>query len=219
MDNLSNELGKLKIDRSQRNEKRPAKRSPAWIILPCVLVAGVLIFFFAFRSTNAAVMVDTIPPRVESSSQSAVLVATGYVVAHHKIEVGSKIMGRVAWIGVEKGDHVKHDQVVVRLEDKEYRAQYEQAKAAFEATSAQLAELEKGSRPEEIDRAKADEDRASAQLRSDESNYKRTVSLVQQGVLSAQSLDDAKAKYESSVANLASLTKTYELSRKGPRIE
>ena len=38
---------------------------------------------------------------------STVLSASGYVVAHHKISVNSKVTGRVAWIGVEKGDKVK----------------------------------------------------------------------------------------------------------------
>ncbi len=61
---------------------------------------------------------------------AVVLSATGYIVAHHKINVNSKVTGRVAWIGVEKGDKVKEGQVLVRLEDQEFRAQYEQAKGA-----------------------------------------------------------------------------------------
>jgi len=36
-----------------------------------------------------------------------VLTATGYIIPHHKIEANSKVTGRVAWIGVEKGDKVK----------------------------------------------------------------------------------------------------------------
>ncbi len=44
--------------------------------------------------------------------------------AHHKISVNSKVTGRVAWIGVEKGDKVKEGQVLVRLEDDEFKAQY-----------------------------------------------------------------------------------------------
>ena len=56
------------------------------------------------------------------------LSASGYVVAHHKIAVGAKVMGRVAWIGVEKGDRVQEGQVLVRLEDSEFRAQVNQAK-------------------------------------------------------------------------------------------
>ena len=38
-------------------------------------------------------------------------------------------MGKVAWIGVEKGDKVRKDQPLVRLDDREYRAQVEQAEA------------------------------------------------------------------------------------------
>src|SRR5262249_2877713 len=155
--------------------------------------------------------VETIRPRMENSAQSAVLVATGYVIAHHKIQVGSKIAGRVAWIGVEKGARVKRDQVVVRLEDREYRAQYEQAKASYEAARAHLQEFERGSRPEEIDRAKADVERAQADLQTADAQLKRIQGLVKEGVGAAQLLDDAKGRYDSARANLAALTKTHEL--------
>src|SRR5581483_303870 len=37
-------------------------------------------------------------------SGSVILTATGYIVPHHKINVNSKVTGRVKWIGVEKGD-------------------------------------------------------------------------------------------------------------------
>jgi len=133
--------------------------------------------------------------------------------------VGSKIAGLVAWIGVAKGDRVNRDQVVVRLEDREYRAQYEQARSSYEAAEAHLKELERGSRPEEIDRARADVDRAQADLRTGESNLRRSESLVKEGVLAPQLLDDARGRYDSARANLAALTKTYELIQQGPRQE
>src|SRR3989454_1093298 len=218
MDNLSSELNKLKIDKSKRNEVRPRNKT-ALFIIALILLAGALFAFVTLRNPGAAPVVQTIRPRSEASSQSAVLVATGYVVAHHKIQVGSKITGRVAWIGVEKGNRVRRDQVVVRLEDREYRAQFEQARSSYEAAQARLAELERGSRPEEIDRAKADVDRAQAQLRTDEAQYKRIEGLAKEGVAAAQLLDEAKGRYDSARANLAALTKTYELIRQGPRQE
>ena len=97
-------------------------------------------------------------PEVEVTRASAessdvggtVLSATGYIVAHHTINVNSKVTGRLAWIGVEKGDKVKEGQVLVRLEDEEFRAPYEQAKGALDNARAYLDELEHGSRPEEI---------------------------------------------------------------------
>src|SRR5690349_19673176 len=116
MDNLSSELNKLKIDKSKRTDVAAGSRGGGWKLLAILLLLAVLGFAGTrlYQGANAAIQVETVHPRVENASQSAVLVATGYVVAHHKIQVGSKIMGRVAWIGVEKGDRVKKDQVVAR---------------------------------------------------------------------------------------------------------
>ncbi len=77
-------------------------------------------------------------PSSNSDVGGVVLSASGYIVAHHKINLNSKVTGRVKWIGVEKGDKVKEGQVLVRLEDDEFRAQYEQAKGAAENAKAYL---------------------------------------------------------------------------------
>ncbi|HLQ76254.1 MAG TPA: efflux RND transporter periplasmic adaptor subunit [Terriglobia bacterium] len=218
---MSTELNKLRIDRSQRGEAREGGGKGKWIALFIILLllAGGGIAGYSYWSRKQVIVVDTARPRLESTTDSAVLVATGYVVAHHKIQVGSKISGRVAWIGVEKGDHVDKDQVVVRLEDREYRAQYEQTTASYDSAVARLSELERGSRPEEIERAKAELDRANAQLRADDANFKRIDSMVKQGVGASQLLDDAKGRYDASRAAVASATKTYELTQLGPRKE
>src|SRR5688572_23311072 len=128
-------------------------------------------------------------------------------------------MGRVAWIGVEKGARVKRGQLVVRLEDREYRAQYDEANSLYDAARSRLSELERGSRPEEIDRAKAEVERAEAQLRTEEAQFKRIQGLVKEGVAAAQLLDEARGRYDTARASLAALTKTYELIRLGPRHE
>jgi HlyD family secretion protein len=219
MDHLSSELSKLKIDPSQRGDQPSSRKGIVVAVVVIVIVLTGVYAVFALRNSTAAAEVETVRPRVESASSSAVLVATGYVVAHHKIQVGSKIAGRVAWIGVEKGNRVRQGQEVVRLEDREYRAQLDQDKAALEAAEARLNELQRGSRPEEIERAKHDVERAEAQLRSEEANLTRTEGLVKQGVFPPQSLDDAKGRTDSARAHLASLGRTYELIRQGPRRE
>jgi len=217
---MSTELSKLRIDKSQRGEKKETNGRGKWVVVfLLILLIGGSIGAYAYLNRKQAVIVDVIHPRLESSGDSAVLVSSGYVVAHHKIQVGSKVSGRVAWIGVEKGDQVRKDQVVVRLEDREYRAQFDQTTASYDSASARLAELERGSRPEEIDRAKADMERAEAQLRADEANFKRVENMVKQGVGAPQLMDEAKGRYDTSRAALASATKTYELSRLGPRKE
>jgi RND family efflux transporter MFP subunit len=218
MDHISSELKKLHIDRSQRGESRRRGGKGIWLIT-LLVIAAIAAAAYGIMARDTATVVRTVRPRLESSEDSAVLVATGYVVAHHKIQVGSKIAGRVAWIGVDKGDRVSRDQTLVRLEDREFRAQYDQAIAALGAAQARLEELERGSRPEEIARTRADVERAEAQLRTDEANFKRTESLVREGVIPSQNLDDARGRFETSRAALDSTRRTYELTQKGPRVE
>jgi HlyD family secretion protein len=84
---------------------------------------------------------------------------------------------------------------------------------------AKLQEALNGSRPEEIAKARAD----VAQAKADESDAKtqldRTASLVKEGVLAKQTLDDAQAKYDGAVAKVNSLQRTLDLSVLGPRKE
>ena len=81
---------------------------------------------FIYSRLNAATEVDIVRARATSAlpggEDNVILNATGYIVAAHKIELAAKVVGKVAWIGVDKGDKVKAGQVLVRLEDDEYRA-------------------------------------------------------------------------------------------------
>ena len=97
------------------------------------------------------------------------------------------MVGKVSWIGVDKGDKVKAGQVLVRLEDDEYRAHVLEAKGNLEMLKAKLAEAEHGSRPEEIAKAKADLEQARADQENARVTLDRTRDLVQQKVLSQAS--------------------------------
>jgi HlyD family secretion protein len=219
---MDSELKSLRIDRAKRTSGEPSPWAVRWIL------AGVAIFVllglasFVYGKLNSAIEVDVVrvsAPAVASAGDDVVLNATGYVVAAHKIQVASKIIGRVAWIGVDKGDKVKEGQVIVRLEDDEYRAQLQQAKGQLMALEARLAELQAGSRPEEIDRAKADLDEARANLANAKVNFDRTERLVRDGVLAKQALDDAQSRYDRDVARAAAIERTYQLAKIGPRRE
>src|SRR5262245_34053516 len=112
MDHISSELNKLRIDKTKRGETRRSGKGKRIVVIILIVLGGV--GAYTFLSKPSAVAVTTVRPRLESTRDAAVLEATGYVVAHHKIQVGSKIAGRVAWIGVDKGDRVSQNQVVVR---------------------------------------------------------------------------------------------------------
>ncbi len=219
------ELKDLKIDRSEK--RRDAGASPwatRFIIIGFTLFALLSAGAFAWSKLNAATEVATVRVHAVTagggaSSDPVILNATGYIIAHHTIEVAAKVVGKVAWIGVEKGDHVKQGQVLVRLENDEYRARLLESQGQLDNLKAHLAELENGSRPDEIARAKADVEQAKADLANSDITLKRTRDLAAQGVLSKQQLDDAQAKYDGNAARVASLQRTYDLAKLGPRRE
>jgi HlyD family secretion protein len=214
------ELESLRIDRS----KKPAPHRRGWwigVVVGLAALAGVAGLIYA--RLQEAIPVQVVRVRPPSgwgpAAENIILNATGYVVAAHRIEVASKVVGRVAWIGVKKGDKVKAGQVLVRLEDDEYRAQVEQATGQMASLEAHLLQLERGSRPEEIAVARANLREAEAALGNVRLNLERAGKLAAEGVLERQALDEAQARYEGQSARVNSLERTVDLAVLGPRPE
>jgi len=216
------ELKGLQIDRSARREREPKPVLRLFVISTVVALAAIGAVI-GYRALNAATVVQVqqvqSPMSVSSAGEQVILTATGYIIAAHKIEVASKVNGRVGWIGVDKGDKVKAGQPLVRLEDDEYRAQLTQQQGQLANLQAKLAELQNGSRPEEVQKARADVNQAKADQSNSKVTLDRTNQLVSQGVLAKQTLDDAQAKYDGNEAKVLSLQRTLDLSVLGPRKE
>jgi len=102
------DLQSLRIDRSAHGGEPPtwARR---YIIGGIAVVALLSVVALAYRLLAPDVPEVQVTRAAAESSEvgGIVLSATGYIVAHHKINVNTKVTGRVAWIGVEKGDKVK----------------------------------------------------------------------------------------------------------------
>ena len=220
-DDLNKRLRSLKIDRGPAPVPASNNRSPKLLLLgvAVVLALAALGYVFLFSSTKT---ISAAPVRVETGAASAgesVLSASGYVVAHHKIAVGAKVMGRVAWIGVEKGDTVQSGQTLVRLEDSEFVAQVNQAKANLAAAQAQLDRLRTGSRPEEKLKDKAAVMQAEANLKNAEAEYQRTEALFRSGVASKAEYDRALAQRDSATATVQAARQSSTMTDIGPRKE
>ncbi len=215
------ELKNLKIDRDRRSTE-PSKWASRWII------GGVLVFLLLGGYTMLSSRLNTAPEvevqRVKSMNaavapQGVVLNATGYIVAAHKIQVAAKVIGKVKFIGVDKGDRVRENDVIVRLEDDEYQAQLQQARGQLATLQARLDEALHGSRPEEVAQALANVESARADLQNAKVTLDRSRNLVAENVAPKQSLDDAQARYDSAIHKVNALQKTYELVKIGLRQE
>ncbi len=226
IDTKHEDLRSLRIDRSQRGDS--GGETPAWarryILIGIAVVVLLGLTTLAYRAFSSSIPeVEVVRAAAQTigndAAGSTVLSATGYIVAHHTINVNSKVTGRLAWIGVEKGDKVKEGQVLVRLENEEFRATYLEAKGAVENAQAYLQQLQHGSRPEEIQQAQHNLDEARATVANDKLTLDRIKELAAGGVVSRQQLDDATAKFEADQQRANSLEKAFQLAKIGPRSE
>lgn len=227
---MKEDLSSLRIDRNKR-ESGAGGGGRFWMAVAGVLFLALVGMAYYSLWMAPAQLPNQSPAVVAAADLAAsepgrgarlereVLIASGYVVAHHKHELGSKVMGRVEWIGVEKGDFVRRGQLLVKLEDREFVAQLRQAEAALNLARERLAELEAGSRPQEIERADAEARRAEAELDIARLEYERLEGLLRAGVVAQQEVDNALARFNMAAAALASARSSHALIEEGPRLE
>ncbi len=115
-------------------------------------------------------------PKAPGRVLGSLLTSSGHIVAHERIELSPRFMGIVAWIGVKKGDPVKRGEIVVRLDDSEYRARL--AENDGQLAVARVA----------LDKAKLD--------------LNRTEELFRKQVEMAKTLDDARLAVRTAEAQI-----------------
>jgi multidrug efflux pump subunit AcrA (membrane-fusion protein) len=119
---LDTELEGLRILRTPQPE--PKKRSAVTsltIAAVVAIVAVTAIVSYLLHNRARVVQVTRVMAAQSPAGEdnAVVLNATGYIIAHHQIQVASKVSGKVAWIGVDEGSEVKKGEVLVRLENTE----------------------------------------------------------------------------------------------------
>jgi HlyD family secretion protein len=123
--------------------------------------------------------------------------ASGHVEATD-IRLAPEVGGRIVTLAVNEGDKVEPNAVILRLDERDLELAAERARAERSQADAQLALLEAGSRPEEINQARAqtqaarDEvDAARAELSAAEADLERFESLLRVNAGSRKQRDDA----------------------------
>jgi RND family efflux transporter MFP subunit len=117
------------------------------------------------------------------SAASAVLNASGYVVARRRATVSSKVTGKVMDVLIEEGHPVRAGQVVAHLDDSQARAALNLAEAQFAASKKSMAEDE-------------------AKLKEQELTLKRRQALIKEKVVGQAEVDDAQSLVDSTKARI-----------------
>lgn len=172
------------------NERKVRKKSgPVWIIVIVLFVlAACLLTYAATHKTDripiksngggAPAVAEAAPvkPREPPKPGDTVLTVSGYIIPRERIEISPKFQATVAWIGVKKGDAVKKDDVIVKLDDREFQARVLEAQGRLAFAEANLANAE--------------------------INLKRQMELARNDVDSQRALDDSRRARDAAAAEI-----------------
>ena len=181
MESRDTDLASLRIDRSAQGTgagktRRRFGKVFFWLALVVVL-AGAVFFLRDFLNPGVEVRLATAALISPAQAQS-VLTASGYVIARRKAAVASKGTGRLVYLGVEEGDHVKRGQVIARLEDDDVTAT--------------------------LRRSRADLAAAEAELKDARESLKRQKMLLEKDFVAQADYDTAEARYKRVLASIDS---------------
>ena len=171
------------------------------ILVPLLLVVAVIVFVVVRRgASNGAIQ------------------ATGTVEAT-ETALGFTVPGRLDTLRVDEGDTVMTGAELAWLDRAETRARRAQAAAEEGAARAQLTELERGSRPEEIAGARAAAQAAADGLTQAERDARRSSALLDRHVISQQDDDRAQTALQVARSEDAEAREQLKLVVAGPRRE
>ncbi len=202
----SDKLRELQIDPEQ---KRRPQRSLWAIFLIVIAVTGLAAYFawpresdnrrlahnqkraetnVTVASTASTAPAASAPAAASTSTNSdTVLTVSGYIINRQRIELSPRFLGTVTWIGVKKGDVVTNGQVVVLLDDAEYKARVHEAEGHLATAKAN------------VDKAKLD--------------YDRIVQLNKTQTESKKAEDDARIQLELTEAATKEAQGAYEVAK------
>ncbi len=141
---------------------------------------------------------------------------TGYVEAQ-LVYVAAPASGWLTDVPLSEGQTVSTGDLVFELDNGLQTAAVAEAKARLEQATAQLADLEKGVRSQEMRAFEAQLAEANADLRLARSERDRSLALVQRGVAAAARGDEATARYGVALARVNTATANLETAKLAAR--
>ena len=109
--------------------------------------------------------------------------------------------------------------LTIEKEEKTSADEIQQAEAGLRAAQIRLTQLLNGSRPQEVEQARAEVEQAKAELEKAEKFMERSKYLFERKVVSAQDWDTNRTAYEVAAARYRNAQERYGLVKEGPRKE
>jgi HlyD family secretion protein len=167
------------------------KKRWLWIGLAAVVVVAI-VAVGAMRGGSGGKVERVQFAEVKSQTITARVRAPGKIEPRTQVKVSADVAGKIVDLAVSEGDAVKKGQLMLQLDDVQYRALYDQAEAAFSSANARLVE-------------------AQSSLKLTEANHARQRALWNDNLLSEAEWEQATKTYES--AKAAEATAREEVAR------
>ena len=157
-------------------------------------------------------------PILRRAGERGQLTASGTVEAT-EAQLGFQVPGRVDSIHVREGDPARAGEPLASLDRVEATARRQQSAAQVAVARAQLDELLRGARPEEVAQARAGRDAARQRLQDAQRDFDRAQELIRNHVVSQQTFDKAKTTLDVAQAQSEQADEQHRLVVTGPRRE
>jgi HlyD family secretion protein len=167
----------------------------------CVVVAAAAISIIGFVFMNRPA--DIIEGQVEGTT----------------LKISGKLMGRVDSLYVSAGDTVHAGDTLIRIHSALVEAQLGQAMAMEDVARATNRKVDAGTRQQIIQSARDLVSQAEAAVTIAQKTYTRLENLYNEGVISEQKRDEAKAAYDAAVAARNAANSQYQLALSGAQSE
>lgn len=136
-----------------------------------------------------------------------------------EVQLAFQDTGRILKLAVDEGAKVSKGQVVAELDPARFQMEASRLAGEVAAQTRLVERLKNGSRPQEIDKAKAAVASARANLKDAELTLARKQSLQITNRISIQEVDSARARVQTWMATLKTAEEEQSLAMEGPRKE
>lgn len=137
---------------------------------------------------------------------------TGEIKASETTSVSSKASGTAKVVYKEVGDYVNEGDILLQIDDTDYRIQYNQAKAAYSSALAQYNSITNGSAQQTKLQLESALNGAKIEYNNAKTNYENQKILYDSGAISKSVYDAAVTRYENAQLNLNTAQSNYNLT-------
>lgn len=147
---------------------------------------------------------------------SRLLELTGEVAAAESVVISATVDGPIGYCPWREGDRIERaGQKLIEIDRALYRAEVNAAEASVEVAKAKLADLQAGTRPEEIAKAQESVRQLEEAATFAKADYDRTAQLAESGSLPAEAMEKARVAYMTEQAKLAAARSHLEMLQAG----